>query len=115
MTGAVRFGELTAWDDFHQFPGVLGRAELVVRPRDQERRAAYPRTARATATSRTGPEHDPANHFAAVTGTGDWMRYEVTAEIPPDANNIIFGVFLTGPGQIELRSPELQPQLVLPG
>jgi RNA polymerase sigma factor (sigma-70 family) len=56
-----------------------------------------------------GPEHNPANHFAPVTGTGDWTRHEVTAPIPPDANNIIFGVFLTGRGQIELRDPELEP------
>jgi hypothetical protein len=56
-----------------------------------------------------GPEHDPANHFAPVTGTGDWTGHEVTAEIPPDANNIIFGVFLSGHGQIELRNPELEP------
>jgi RNA polymerase sigma factor (sigma-70 family) len=55
-----------------------------------------------------GPEQDPANHFAPVTGTGDWTRREVLAQIPPDANNIIFGVFLTGRGQIELREPELE-------
>jgi RNA polymerase sigma factor (sigma-70 family) len=55
------------------------------------------------------PEDDPANHFAPVTGTSDWMRHEVTAEIPPDANNIIFGVFLTGPGQVEVRNLDLEP------
>ena len=53
------------------------------------------------------PQLDPANHFAPVTGTSDWTRHEVTARIPPDATNIIFGVFLTGRGQIELRDPEL--------
>jgi DNA-directed RNA polymerase specialized sigma24 family protein len=55
------------------------------------------------------PWHDPGNHFAFVTGTRDWTRHEVTAQIPPDAILIIFGVFLTGRGQIELRNPELQP------
>ena len=55
------------------------------------------------------PRHDPANHFATVTGTRDWTRHEVTAQIPPDANLIIFGVFLNGRGQIELRNPELEP------
>jgi RNA polymerase sigma factor (sigma-70 family) len=55
------------------------------------------------------PEHDPVNHFAPVTGTGDWTRYEVTARIPADASNIIFGVFLAGAGRIELRNPELAP------
>jgi hypothetical protein len=54
------------------------------------------------------PLHDPANHFAFVTGTRDWARHEVTAQIPLDATNIIFGVFLAGRGQIELRNPELE-------
>ena len=54
-------------------------------------------------------EQDPANHFAFATGTGDWTRHEVTAQVPPDANYIFFGVFLTGRGQIELRNPELDP------
>jgi RNA polymerase sigma-70 factor (ECF subfamily) len=53
------------------------------------------------------PRDDPENHFAFVTGTRDWTRYEVTAQIPPDAGNIIFGVFLNGPGQVELRNPQL--------
>jgi hypothetical protein len=42
------------------------------------------------------------------TGIGDWARHEVTAQIPPDANFIFFRVFLNGPGQIELRNPELE-------
>jgi hypothetical protein len=33
----------------------------------------------------------------------------VTAQVPPDANLIIFGVFLNGRGQIELRDPQLIP------
>ena len=64
-------------------------------------------------TNRPAPrqpaEQDPANHFAFATGTGDWTRHEVTAQIPPDANYIFFGVFLNGRGQIELRNPELTP------
>jgi len=55
---------------------------------------------------RQPPGQDPANHFALATGTGDWTRHEVTAQIPPDANYIFFGVFLTGRGQIELRNPQ---------
>jgi RNA polymerase sigma factor (sigma-70 family) len=53
------------------------------------------------------PGHDPANHFAAVTGRHDWTRHEVTAQIPPDAAIISFGIFLAGRGQIELRNTEL--------
>ena len=55
------------------------------------------------------PWHDPDNHFAPVTGTGDWTRHEVAAQVPPDAINIIFGVSLNGRGQIEFRNPELEP------
>ena len=77
--------------------GVAGRAGLVLRVTSN--RPAPPQPA----------GQDPANHFAFVTGTGDWARHEVTAQIPPDANYIFFGVFLNGRGQIELRNPQLDP------
>ena len=77
--------------------GVAGRAGLLLR----------------VTSNRPAPRQpagqDPANHFAFVTGTGDWTRHEVTVQIPPDANYIFFGVFLNGRGQIELRNPELEP------
>jgi RNA polymerase sigma-70 factor (ECF subfamily) len=55
------------------------------------------------------PREDPANHIASATGTGAWTQYEVTAQIPADANLITFGVFLNGGGQLELRHPRLAP------
>jgi RNA polymerase sigma factor (sigma-70 family) len=55
------------------------------------------------------PWHDPANHFAFVTGTGDWARHEVTAQIPPGADLIRFGVFLAGRGRVAARNLELEP------
>jgi RNA polymerase sigma factor (sigma-70 family) len=55
------------------------------------------------------PRADPANHIAFATGTGAWTQYEVTAQIPADANLIRFGVFLNGGGQVELRRPALAP------
>jgi len=58
---------------------------------------------------RQPPGQDPANHFALATGTSDWTRHEVTAQVPPDANYIFFGVFLSGRGQVELRNPQLEP------
>jgi hypothetical protein len=54
------------------------------------------------------PRHDPANHFAPVTGTSDWTRHEITVHIPPDATFITFGVFLNGRGQVEFRGPGLE-------
>jgi hypothetical protein len=77
---------------------VADRAGLVLRITRQGRRPAPP-----------DPWHDPENHFAPVTGTRDWTRLEVTAQIPADAISIIFGVFLNGRGQIELRDPRLDP------
>ncbi|MGH3283679.1 MAG: bifunctional nuclease domain-containing protein [Streptosporangiaceae bacterium] len=50
---------------------------------------------------------DPANHIVTLEGPGDWSTHEVTAAIPDDANTVAFGVFLAGPGRIELRAPEL--------
>ena len=66
---------------------------------------------RSTPPRPTSPDpwEDPANHIAFATGTGAWTPYEVTAQIPPDANLIRFGVFLNGGGQVELRHPELAP------
>jgi hypothetical protein len=54
------------------------------------------------------PRRDPHNHFAAVSGSNDWTRREVTAQIPGDTAIVSFGVFLTGHGQIELRNAELE-------
>jgi len=80
--------------------GVAGRAGLVLRVTSNRPAPRRP------------PGQDPANHFAFATGTGDWTRHEVTARIPPDANYVFFGVFLNGPGQIELRNPQLEPHPV---
>ena len=78
--------------------GVADRAGLVLRIPRQGQRPAPP-----------DPWHDPENHFATVTGTRGWTRHEVTAQVPADAISITFGVFLNGRGQIELRTPELEP------
>jgi len=77
---------------------VADRAGLVLRIPRQGRRPAPP-----------DPWHDPENHFAPVSGTSDWTRHEVTAQVPADAISIIFGVFLNGRRQIELRNPQLDP------
>jgi bifunctional DNase/RNase len=55
------------------------------------------------------PREDPAIHIASATGTGAWTQYEVTAQIPADANLVRFGVFLNGGGQVEFRHAELAP------
>jgi hypothetical protein len=55
------------------------------------------------------PGEDPAGHIAFASGTGAWAQYEVTAQVPADANLIRFGVFLDGGGQLEFRRPRLAP------
>ena len=50
---------------------------------------------------------DPANHIVTVEDRGDWTTREVAAQIPADTETIVFGVFLAGPGQIQLGAPQL--------
>ena len=79
-----------------------GRAGLVLR-------VTSPGRSTPPQAASPDPREDPANHIASATGTGAWTQYEVTAQIPADANLIRFGVFLNGGGQLELRHPELAP------
>jgi len=65
-------------------------------------------------SARPDPRHDPANRFAFITGSRDWTRHEVTAQVPPDAGRIIFGLFLNGGGRIELRNTQLEAHPTLP-
>jgi RNA polymerase sigma factor (sigma-70 family) len=53
---------------------------------------------------------DPSNHIVTIANDADWSTHEVTAPIPDDADTVAFGVFLAGPGRIDLRDPELVPQ-----
>jgi hypothetical protein len=50
---------------------------------------------------------DPGNHIVTVTDGSDWARHEVTARVPGDCTTAMFGVFLAGPGRVELRNAEL--------
>ena len=50
---------------------------------------------------------DPRNHIVTVAGQGEWSAHEVTAAVPEDTNTVAFGIFLAGPGRIELRDPGL--------
>jgi RNA polymerase sigma factor CnrH len=79
-------------------PDTTGRAGLflrVMKPRD----VRGPFTAEAALA-------DPANRIVTVDHA-DWTTQEVTAPIPDDTNTVAFGIFLAGPGRIELRDPEL--------
>lgn len=43
-----------------------------------------------------------------VSGRTEWTRHEITALVPGDANMILFGIELTGPGLVALRNPALR-------
>jgi RNA polymerase sigma-70 factor (ECF subfamily) len=81
--------------------GSANRAGLflrIVRGRD----VRQPLTERAAVS-------DPDNHIVTLSGDHDhgWASHQVTARVPDDANTVLFGVFLAGPGRIELRHAEL--------
>lgn len=46
---------------------------------------------------------------AAVSDTG-WTPQEVSMQVPEDAIYVLFGITITGSGQIELRNAELVPE-----
>jgi RNA polymerase sigma-70 factor (ECF subfamily) len=50
---------------------------------------------------------DPANHVVTVEAHDGWAAREITTDVPAGANTVAFGVFLAGPGRIELRDPQL--------
>jgi len=50
---------------------------------------------------------DPNNTIVPIAANRDWTSHEVTAPIPGDADFVVFGIFLSGPGRIELRHPNL--------
>jgi hypothetical protein len=58
-----------------------------------------------TANGRSGPNTE--RRCASVSGSRDWASLEVTALVLGDAELIRFGITLTGPGLVALRSPEL--------
>jgi RNA polymerase sigma factor (sigma-70 family) len=54
---------------------------------------------------------DPDNNIVTIPAGGGWARHEVTARVPDDSDAFVFGVFLAGPGRIEVRNTELAFEL----
>ena len=65
-----------------------------------------PRDLAGTA-DRAGRRRRPRQQHRHHRGRRDWTSHEVTAAVPDDANIVMFGSFLAGPGRIELRHAEL--------
>jgi RNA polymerase sigma factor (sigma-70 family) len=51
---------------------------------------------------------DPDNHVTPVANDPGWAPHEVSARVPADVDAVVFGIFLAGPGRIEVRNPELR-------
>jgi RNA polymerase sigma factor (sigma-70 family) len=116
LSAAVSQPEGFAWlaqevfaDDYHgttvtfrgQFrtPASTGRTGLFLRVMKQP-------TGHGPFTAQ-GALADPSNHIDTIANDADWCTHEVTAHIPDDADTVAFGVFLAGPGRIDLRDLEL--------
>ena len=69
-------------------------------------RVMEPRDIRGPMTAQVAMA-DPANHIVTIEGHCDWTTREVTAPVPADTNTVAFGIFLVGPGRIELRDTQL--------
>ena len=82
-------------------PGTTGRTGLFLRV-IKSPAVQGPFTAQAALA-------DPGNYIVTIANGADWSTHEVTAPIPDDADRVAFGVFLAGPGRIDLRDPELIP------
>ena len=64
-------------------------------------------TPSALAAAVTEPSRATSTKALSWVSRDDWTTREVTAPVPDDANTVAFGIFLVGPGRIELRDPEL--------
>jgi RNA polymerase sigma-70 factor (ECF subfamily) len=54
---------------------------------------------------------DPDNNIVTIPAGHGWARHEVSARVPDDSDAFVFGVFLAGAGQIEVRNTELAVEL----
>jgi len=80
-------------------PGTTGRTGLFLRVME-------PPTVHGPFTAQAALA-DPSNHVVTIANQADWSTHEVTAPIPDHAGTVAFGVFLAGPGGIDVRDLEL--------
>jgi hypothetical protein len=106
--GFAMLGQEVYADDYRgstlTFRGELrvptGRAGLFLRV-NEGRPVQGPLTERAAFA-------DPDNNVSPVINDPGWVPHEVSARVPADVDALVFGVFLAGPGRIELRNPQLR-------
>jgi hypothetical protein len=49
----------------------------------------------------------PDNTIVTISGGREWTSCPVTARVPDNADTVVFGIFLSGRGRIEMRQAEL--------
>jgi RNA polymerase sigma-70 factor (ECF subfamily) len=86
-------------------PGATGRAGLFLRVSGTQNTGAGqdvrgPMTEAAILA-------DPGHHILTIASGDEWTGHEVTARVPGGCDTVAFGIFLAGPGRIELRGSEL--------
>jgi RNA polymerase sigma-70 factor, ECF subfamily len=54
---------------------------------------------------------DPDNNVTPVPNAREWVTHQISARVPGDTDAVVFGIFLAGPGRIELRDPHLRREL----
>ena len=55
----------------------------------------------------TAVRRDRRDSGKTITGSSNWTRYQITAQVPADADTMGFELTLTGPGTVRLRHLEL--------
>jgi RNA polymerase sigma factor (sigma-70 family) len=106
-TGFAMLGQEVVADDYRGSTVVLrgefrvqaGRAGLFLRV-NEGRPIRGPLTEQAAFA-------DPDNNVTPVANDPGWAPQQISARVPADSDAVVFGIFLAGPGRIELRNPEL--------
>jgi hypothetical protein len=53
-------------------------------------------------------DRDRRQHGQTITGSQDWTRYELAAQVPAGAEQVEFELTLEGPGEVGLRNVEFR-------
>lgn len=106
--GFSSFGQEVFADDCRG-SGVVFRAELQV-PQGRAglfRRVGEGHPIRGPLTERAAFA-DPDSNVTPVANGRGWATREVSARVPADSDTLVFGIFLTRHGRVELRNPDLR-------
>ena len=90
---------------------VGGHAELSLDAVSQPRGHSQHRVMHAPPGDQPHPvqrvDRDRQHLSETIAGTRHWTRYQITLQVPADAEHMGFELTLTGPGSIWLRNVEL--------